>query len=141
MSNIFSRTGLRALALSATIAAVGAVSVPALAADTTVHYFNGGAVHQLQDLRLNPNAKVNCGVQWSSSIPANSSQLWFTFNWNAASYIDWTVMSDSIYSGGTEVTLSNVATQRTDSTHVTYWLTVVNNSSSTQNFEGRYCIL
>jgi len=145
MSNFIIRTGLRGLMLIGIVAGLGFHTSPALAATSapSLQIFNAGAaIGSQNNLHLGQGAKqLSCGVQFTGSIPANATQLYFTFDWAAASYIDWTVMSDSVYSSGSEVTLSNVATQRADSTHATYWLTVVNNTSSTQTFDGRFCIL
>jgi hypothetical protein len=37
-----------------------------------------------------------CGLQFLGSLPANTTQRWFTFNWPATWHIVWTVMPTTI---------------------------------------------
>jgi hypothetical protein len=82
---------------------------------------------------------MTTGVQFTGSLPAGATQRWFTFNWNAANHIVWYMMPTST-AAASELTWS-VAAQRADATHVTYWITVTNQTSSPITFEGRYAIL
>jgi hypothetical protein len=82
---------------------------------------------------------MTTGVQFVGSLPGGATQRWFTFNWAAANHIVWYMMPTSTASA-TEITWS-VAVQRADATHVTYWITVTNQTSATVTFEGRYAIL
>ncbi len=143
MFNWTKNIGAKAALLGGIVATIGFHSPAIAGEDASLRQaLNGGpALVRAEDLRINPAGGPTCGVQFTGTIPGNSTQLYFTFNWNAANYIDWTVMSKTVYTGGSEISLTNVATQRADATHATYWLTVVNNSPNTQNFQGRFCIL
>lgn len=87
------------------------------------------------------NSQVPCGVQFTFTLSPNQTALFFTFGWNPVDTQVWTVMNDTVNSSNPAVSLTNVATQLTSSTTVTYWLTVQNLTSTNQNIEGRYCIL
>jgi hypothetical protein len=80
------------------------------------------------------------GVQWTGSLAANQTQRWFTFNWNPASHVVWYMMPTSPNPGAAELTWST-ALQRTDTSHVTYWITVTNMTNAPITFEGRYAVL
>ncbi|MEO8882613.1 MAG: hypothetical protein ABI377_04230 [Devosia sp.] len=80
------------------------------------------------------------GVQWTGSLTANQTQRWFTFNWNPASHIVWYMMPTSPNPGAAELNWST-ALQRTDGSHVTYWITVTNLTNAPITFEGRYAVL
>ena len=92
-------------------------------------------------VRPQPDAQVPCGVQFTFTLNPSQTAQFFTFGWNPADTTVWTVMNDTINSSNPAVSLTNVATQRTSSTAVTYWLTVQNLTSSSQNIEGRFCTL
>jgi hypothetical protein len=87
------------------------------------------------------DSQVPCKLQFSYTLGPNQTVLFFTFGWNPVDTEDWTVMNDTVNASNPAVSLTNVATQLTSSTTVTYWLTVQNLTSSNQNIEGRYCIL
>jgi hypothetical protein len=138
--------GLRALVVAGVLTIPCLQAAPASAAQTgnpnaIVNALSAGPARAMGQTRMHPDAKnLPCGVQWTASIPPYSSQLWYTFNWPAASYMNWSLMTDSITSDiGAGIT--DVHTQLSDSSHVTYWITVTNESGSTVNFEGRYCFL
>jgi hypothetical protein len=82
---------------------------------------------------------MTTGVQFTGSLPAGATQRLFTFNWNPANHIVWYMMPTSV-AAATELTWS-VAVQRSDATHVTYWITVTNQTAAAITFEGRYAIL
>jgi hypothetical protein len=82
---------------------------------------------------------MTTGVQFTGSLPGGATQRWFTFNWLAAQHIVWYMMPTSTQ-GVPEINWS-VATQRSDATHCTYWITVTNMTSTAVTFEGRYAIL
>jgi hypothetical protein len=83
---------------------------------------------------------MTTGVQFTGTLTANQSQRWYTFNWNPANYILWTVVPTSTTAAGQEVTWS-VAVQRVTATTCTYWITVSNLTAATITFEARYAIL
>ena len=81
-----------------------------------------------------------CGRQWTGSLGPHQSRRWFTFNWPATWNMVWTVMPTTVKSGAPQVSW-DVAVERADAEHVTYWITVKNLTNSNVTFEGRYCIL
>jgi hypothetical protein len=82
---------------------------------------------------------MNTGVQFTGTLTANQTQRWFTFNWNPAWHVVWYMMPTSAQ---TVPELSwSVAVQRADANHVTYWITVTNQTGNTVTFEARYAIL
>ena len=82
---------------------------------------------------------MQTGIQIRDVIPANNTHTWFTFNWNPAQQVIWTVVPTSINISAAELTWS-IAVQRSSSTAVTYYVTVTNSTGSPVNFEGRYAI-
>jgi len=82
---------------------------------------------------------MTTGVQFTGSLAPGATTTYFTFGWAAANHIVWYMMPTSIQ-GGKEITWS-VATQRSDATHCTYWITVTNQTTTAVTFEGRYAIL
>ena len=82
---------------------------------------------------------MQTGVQFRGTVAANQSHRWFTFNWNPASHIIWTVVPDSINTTGAEISWS-VAVQRSSATAVTYWITVTNSTAAPVDIEGRFAI-
>jgi hypothetical protein len=83
---------------------------------------------------------VRTGVQWIGTLGPGASNRWFTFNWSAASHIVWYMMPTSPQVGAPQLDW-DVAVERADATHVTYWITVKNLTSNTVTFEGRYAVL
>ena len=83
---------------------------------------------------------MHTGVQWTGSLGANQTRRWFTFNWNPASHVVWYMMPTSPNPGAAELNWST-ALQRTDPSHVTYWITVTNMTNQPITFEGRYAVL
>jgi hypothetical protein len=81
---------------------------------------------------------MQTGVQFRGTVPANQTARWFTFNWNPASYVIWTVVPDSV-SSSPEISWS-VAVQRTSATAVTYWISITNSTGAAVDIEARYAI-
>jgi hypothetical protein len=139
------------LALAALLA-VGAMQAPALANPThgtlptaaqKLSAINIGAPRLSPDL-MHPDKKTKypvCGVQFTYTLSPYQDALFFTFGWPQGSYIEWTAMNDTANSSGPVVSLTNVATQNTGSSEVTYWLTIDNETGAYQAIEGRYCFL
>jgi hypothetical protein len=93
---------------------------------------------------MHPDKKTKypvCGVQFTYTLSPYQDALFFTFGWPQGSYIEWTAMNDTANSSGPVVSLTNVATQNTGSSEVTYWLTIDNETGAYQAIEGRYCFL
>lgn len=80
------------------------------------------------------------GVQFTGTLPPGGSQQWFTFNWPAAWHVVWYMMPTTTRLGAPDLDW-DVAVERADATHCTYWLTVTNLSPVNMSFEGRYAVL
>lgn len=80
------------------------------------------------------------GVQFTGSLGPNATQRWYTFNWPAASHMVWYMMPTTPNASAAELNWS-VAVQRSDASHVTYWITVTNLTNVAISFEGRYAVL
>jgi hypothetical protein len=80
------------------------------------------------------------GVQFTGSVPANSSKRWFTFNWPAAWDVVWSVVSTTPAVGAPQVEW-DVAVERASSTMITYWITIRNITAHATNIEARYAVM
>lgn len=80
------------------------------------------------------------GVQWTGSLAAGTSARWFTFNWPTAWHVVWYMMPTTVRNGAPELDW-DVAVERADATHCTYWITVTNRAPVSINFEGRFAVL
>ena len=83
---------------------------------------------------------MRVGVQFTGTIPASATQRWFTFNWPASWHVVWYVVPTSPRIGAPQIEWS-VAVERASSTHITYWITIRNLTSSPVNIEARYAVL
>jgi hypothetical protein len=79
------------------------------------------------------------GVQFRGTLNPNQTQRWFTFNWSANQHVLWEMMPTTARQGAPQLDW-DVAIERADAAHVTYWLTVSNRTNSPVQFEGRYMI-
>jgi len=82
---------------------------------------------------------MQTGVQFRGTVPANQTARWYTFNWNPAWYVIWTVVPDSVNTASPEITWS-VAVQRASATAVTYWISITNTTNANVDIEARYAI-
>ena len=80
------------------------------------------------------------GVQFRGTLPPNQTQRWFTFNWSATQHVLWEVVPNSAHPGAAQVDW-DVAIERADASHVTYWITITNLTGSPVQFEARYAIV
>jgi hypothetical protein len=80
------------------------------------------------------------GVQFTGSLGAGASQRWFTYNWPSAWHVVWYMMPTTPRPGAPELDW-DVAVERADASHTTYWLTIKNLASVPVTFEGRYAVL
>lgn len=80
------------------------------------------------------------GVQWTGTVPANSSSRWFTFNWPEWELVEWRMLPTVPRPGAAELRW-DVAIERAAGNYLTYWITVTNLTSADVTFEGRYCVL
>lgn len=83
---------------------------------------------------------MSTGVQFTGNLGPNASMRYFTFNWAASSHIVWYMVPTSPRSGNPQLDW-DVAVERADATHCTYWITVKNLTAFPITFEGRYAIL
>ena len=79
------------------------------------------------------------GVQFRGTLNPNQTQRWFTFNWSAANHVLWEVMPTSARPGNAQIDW-DVALERADPAHVTYWITITNLTTNPVQFEARYAI-
>jgi len=144
MQSSWNFAALKTLTFSAIVAAMTVTnSTPASALTTPVSSqpLNGGAsAAALRPFDAQPLG-LSCAVQFRSTIPADSSELWDTYNWNPKLYVVWTIMDDSQPDSGPSVTISNVAVDRNTASTATYWLKIENTSAATKAFEVRFCTL
>lgn len=77
------------------------------------------------------------GVQFRGTVQPNQTQRWFTFNWSATEHVLWEVMPTSAKPGAAQIDW-DVAIERADATHITYWITVVNLTAQPVQIEARY---
>jgi hypothetical protein len=80
------------------------------------------------------------GVQWTGTVPAGASARWFTFNWPEWERVEWRMLPTVPHPGAAEVSW-NVAIERADPSHVTYWITINNLTNASVQFEARYAIV
>ena len=83
---------------------------------------------------------MRVGVQFTASLAAGQTHRWFTFNWNPASHVIWTVVPTSIRAGAPQISW-DVQVERASATAVTYWLTIRNLTASPLDFEARFAIV
>jgi hypothetical protein len=80
------------------------------------------------------------GVQFTGSVPANSTRRWFTHSWPEHWHMVWNVVPLTPKSGGPQIDF-DVQVERADDRHITYWITVKNMANQETNIEARYAIL
>jgi hypothetical protein len=79
------------------------------------------------------------GTQFRGTLAPNQTQRWFTFNWPATQHVIWEVVPTTARPGAAEVDW-DVALERADDAHVTYWITVSNLTNASVQIEARYAI-
>jgi hypothetical protein len=80
------------------------------------------------------------GVQFRGTLQPNQTQRWFTFNWSAPQHVLWEVVPTSARAGAAQIDW-DVAIERADATHVTYWITIINLTNVAVQFEARYAVI
>ena len=83
---------------------------------------------------------MRVGRQFTGTINAGATQRWFTFNWPESWHVIWYVVPTSPKAGAPQIEW-NVAVERASSTHITYWVTIKNLTSTPVNIEARYAVL
>jgi hypothetical protein len=79
------------------------------------------------------------GTQFRGTLAPNQTQRWFTFNWPATQHVIWEVVPSTARPGAAEVDW-DVALERADDAHVTYWITISNLTNASVQIEARYAI-
>ncbi len=80
------------------------------------------------------------GVQFTGSIPANSTRRWFTHSWNPTRHVAWNVVPTSPRGGAAQIEW-NVAVERASASAITYWISIRNLTAAPVDIEARYAIL
>ena len=80
------------------------------------------------------------GVQFTGTLNGGQTQSWFTFNWPTDWHVVWYMMPTSPQIGAPQLDW-DVAVERADAGHCTYWITVKNLTANTLTFEGRFAVL
>lgn len=81
------------------------------------------------------------GVQFSGSIPANSSRTWFTHSWPAFWYVLWNVVPTApVVDGNPQVEWNIKVTRQTDKL-LKYFVEVRNLTAGNVNVEARFTVL
>jgi hypothetical protein len=83
---------------------------------------------------------MTLGVQFTGTVPANSSRKWFTFNWNANWQVLWSVVPTSPRPGAPQIEYS-IEVERASTGFITYWVSIRNLTNVPVNIEARYAIL
>ena len=79
------------------------------------------------------------GTQFRGTLAPNQTQRWFTFNWPATQHVIWEVVPNTARPGAAEVDW-DVAIERADDAHVTYWITISNLTNASVQIEARYAV-
>lgn len=79
-------------------------------------------------------------VQFLGALGAGQTGQWFTWGWNPAWHVLWTIMPLTPCPGSPQLTWS-VRVERATATQCTYWILVTNLKQEPVKFEGRYDIL
>ena len=80
------------------------------------------------------------GVQINDTLAPNEAVQYFTFGWDPAWDVVWTVVPTTPVPGNPEIQW-NVSLERASDTSVTYWVTIQNLTAQPVGIEGRYAIL
>lgn len=80
------------------------------------------------------------GVQWTGTVPANSTATWFTYNWPEYYFVLWEAVPTTQTPGSPSIT-SKTKIERASGAYITYWIDVTNLTGQDVQFEGRYIVL
>ncbi len=80
------------------------------------------------------------GVQFTGTVPANSTRRWFTHSWPAHWHVNWNVVPTSPRRGGPQIDW-NVQVERASDRHITYWISIRNLTPEEVHIEARYAVL
>lgn len=80
------------------------------------------------------------GTQFTGSLGPNASNRWFTFNWPTTWHVVWYVVPTTPHNGAAQIDW-DVAVERADATHATYWITIKNLTNQNVGIEARFAVL
>lgn len=80
------------------------------------------------------------GVQFSGTVPANTTRRWFTHSWPEHLHVVWNVVPVSPKPGAPQIDF-NVQVERASDRYLTYWIGVTNLTSAEVQIEARYAVL
>lgn len=84
---------------------------------------------------------MRVGVQFTGSLPANSTRRWFTHSWPATWHVAWYCLPKSPANDGPAQLEWKVKVCRQTSTKIKYFIEAKNLTGRTLQFEARYAIL
>lgn len=84
---------------------------------------------------------MRLGVQFRSSVPANSTRRWFTHSWPEEWRVVWMVVPTGPVNDGPAQLDWDIEVTRQASNKLKYFIEVRNVSGQTVSFEARYAIL
>jgi hypothetical protein len=87
-----------------------------------------------------PGTYPYSGVQWTDTLPANSTISYFTYNWPEYLFVEWEVVPTDASSGSPQISWQ-VQLERPNGAYITYWIVVTNLTGSDVGIEGRYSVL
>ncbi len=79
-------------------------------------------------------------VQFVGTLNPNETHRWFTWGWNPAWHVYWTLMPLTACPGAAQIKW-RIQMERANATQCTYWIVATNLTGSTLRFEARYDIL
>lgn len=84
---------------------------------------------------------MTLGVQFTGSVPANSSRKWFTHSWNASQRVVWMVVPKAPAVDGPPQIEWKVQVDRQAANLLKYFIEVKNLTGGAVEVEARYAIL
>lgn len=84
---------------------------------------------------------MRLGVQFRSTVPANSTRRWFTHSWAESSRVVWMVVpTGPVQDSSAQLEWDVEVTRQADSL-LKYFIVVKNLSAKEISFEARYAVL
>jgi hypothetical protein len=83
---------------------------------------------------------MRVGVQFTGTVPANTTRRWFTHSWPAAWHVVWYIVPTSPRVGAPQIEW-DVEVERASADNITYWITIRNVTPAAANIEARYAVL
>lgn len=80
------------------------------------------------------------GVQFTGTVPANSTRRWFTHSWPEHLHVLWNVVPMSPRPGAPQIDF-HVRVERASDRFITYWIDISNLTNTEAQIEARYAVL